>query len=183
MFHHHRWMLQVSQISRKKSRLCRQQPFFNSWISIIPAVPGSACARMCLIGCHKSLQGLPTWEHALDRLLARAETMNFAMNLTRRSHRVGGVLYEGYPLIPTVLRSRSPALPFGGIYPEAYCQPAPTATVRHQTECLGGEGSTTVDVVIRSSDRSPGGEVMPSSVQIMPTASRPGAGGHAAGRR
>jgi hypothetical protein len=74
------------------------------------------------------------------------------MNLTLVDPIAQAVLYEGYILYPyrPSVKNRQ-RWTFGGVYPEAYCQAQSGGDASViQTECLTrGEGSTTVDAVVR----------------------------------
>jgi hypothetical protein len=89
------------------------------------------------------------------------------VNLTLVDPIAQAVLYEGYILYPyrPSVKNRQ-RWTFGGIYPEAYCQTQRGDDSVIQTECLArGEGSTTVDAVVRFlhlTERQVG-EVTPSS--------------------
>ena len=88
------------------------------------------CVKMCSIRSIgiTSRHGLPTWEQALERLLAAAEEHGEAMNRTIVDRIADAVLYEGYILYPyrPSIKNRQ-RWTFGGLYPEAYC---PTAKRR-----------------------------------------------------
>ena len=61
------------------------------------------------------------------------------------------VLYEGYILYPyrPSVKNRQ-RWTFGGLYPEAFCQPGGSDASSNQTECLvQGDAATTVEVVVR----------------------------------
>lgn len=61
------------------------------------------------------------------------------------------VLYEGYILYPyrPSVKNRQ-RWTFGGLYPEAFCQPGGSDASSNQTECLvEGDAATTVEAVVR----------------------------------
>ncbi len=62
------------------------------------------------------------------------------------------LLYEGYALYPyrgTALKNKTP-IPFGIVYPEAYCMQNQHAHCEMQTECIVyGNVDTTLDVTVK----------------------------------
>ena len=87
----------------------------------------------------KSQHGIPTWEQAIETILARsAETVRF-MNDDAVEKIANAVLYEGYmlyPYRPSAVKNQQ-RFNFGVLYPREYCEPqAGSDNWEMQTECL-----------------------------------------------
>ncbi len=106
---------------------------------------------------YKARQGIPTWEAALESLLAEREQHRALMkteNGTQLVDKVAqAVLYEGYILYPyraSAVKNRQ-RFNFGGLYPPAFSRmQAGTDACAMQTECLvWATSQATVSVRVR----------------------------------
>ena len=144
--------LQTAMISwdARPSTGCRSASGARPWTATSPAPLAAAGPRDAFdrLYAYRARHALPSWEHALDRLLGPEEGRPDGP--VRRI--ADAVLYEGYVLWPyrrSALKNQR-RWTFGGVYPNAHTAAHPDDPCVMQTQCLReGDGGPRLEVRVR----------------------------------